>query len=82
MKLVALLALLAALFGAIYWLMGRIKPDLSGYLYSGRWWGSLGPSPKGPPVPDPEAEAYSKRLLEERRQRSEEERAEMRAKLR
>jgi hypothetical protein len=66
MRILAQIIPLAILFALGYLLGRNIKPERGNFSMM-RWWGSIGPSPKSPPVPDPEAEAYSKRLLDERR---------------
>ena len=65
MRLAFFFAIVVLLFGLIYRLIGLIQSNHSPYVY--RFFGNIGRAPKTPPVPSPEAEAYSKRLLEESR---------------
>jgi hypothetical protein len=62
---VIFLLIVALLFGLIYRFIGLIQSNHSPYVY--RFFGNIGRASKAPPIPSPEAEAYSRRLLEERR---------------
>jgi hypothetical protein len=66
-RLAFFVAFLSLFFWSLYRLGKRVRPEWVGTPKMFRWIGNVGPYPKVNPKPSPEAEAYSKHLLEERR---------------
>jgi hypothetical protein len=66
MGLLVFLLVIVLLFAFITWFTGKIDPQKGSEF---AWWSFGGTKKKSPPVHSQEAEAYSKKLLDERRKK-------------